>query len=40
MQCPNYKVCGTYVRAGMRGRPHRYGVLVKGQIEYRDCPGG
>lgn len=42
MQCPNFKVCGTMVRASKRGEAHKYGVYDDklNKIVYKDCSGG
>jgi hypothetical protein len=41
-QCPNYRVCQTYVAANKRGQEHRYGVYdrEKDEIVYKTCNGG
>jgi hypothetical protein len=46
MQCPNYSVCQTWVKAANRGNPHKYGVTEwneatkQDEIVYKDCNGG
>lgn len=42
MECPNFSVCQTMVRASRRGLEHKYGVYdhEKGEIVYKTCSGG
>jgi hypothetical protein len=40
MMCPNFNDCQTWVLPAKRGLAHKYGYLVDGEIQYKNCSGG